>query len=434
MIDFTPKDLEAQENKHSLPESSFDNEANKQGLADIENESIKVHKQQNKKAEQLEALLDIKDTMKISPSILRTPPPEDFVLQKITEAPSYDANNKDPFQIDARYCDLSEMDILKNSDILPHAMFSNLTKRPKNIEKYFNPKSILENNKTPGLHIKDIHKKGITGKGINIAIIDQALLIDHEEYKGKIKMYDEIDEVNTKATMHSAAVTSIAVGKNIGVAPDANIYYIGGIYAERNTKETYIKMDNIAEGIYKIIKKNKELDTKNKIRAISISYGITDTMQGYDICKKAIDEAEKQGIYVIYPDDKNFMGALRDPKDNPDVFESYFKALKNEPRLKALDKKNRERLETELIFVPMNSRTLASPTGNEDYTFDRYGGISRVMPYVAGIYALCCQIQPDITKEIFIDAVKKTAEVEEIEGMKFKMINPEELIKYLEKS
>lgn len=376
-------------------------------------------------------IMDILQTEK--PSIIRKPLQEEYILQKVTKLPSYDPNNKDPFQIDARYCDLSDVDIKDNKNLLLHAMFSNLTKRPKDINKYFNPEKILEMNKTPGLYIKKLHKKWITGKNVNIAIIDQALLMDHKEYKGKIKMYDEIKDVNEKATMHWAAVTSIAVGENIGVAPDAGVYYVGGSYAEEQNEKTYIKMDNIAEAIHRLMGKNEKLDEQHKIRVISISYGIIEGMPGYETCKKAIDETEKQWIYVVYPDDKNFIGALRNPKDNPDDPASYFKALKNEPRLKNLDEKNKKRVEEDLIFVPMNSKTIAGSTWNEDYTFDRYGWISRVMPYVAGLYALCCQVQPEINKDIFLAAVKETAEIEEIEGIKFKIINPTALIEKLEK-
>lgn len=51
---------------------------------------------------------------------------------------------------------------------------------------------LMESGKNPGLGIRKLHKEGITGKGIGIAIIDQALLIDHVEYKEQLKMYEEI--------------------------------------------------------------------------------------------------------------------------------------------------------------------------------------------------------------------------------------------------
>ena len=56
----------------------------------------------------------------------------------------------------------------------------------------FNPDSIMEIGKNPGLNVRKLHKAGITGKGVGIAIIDQNLLVDHCEYKDQLRMYEEI--------------------------------------------------------------------------------------------------------------------------------------------------------------------------------------------------------------------------------------------------
>jgi subtilisin family serine protease len=87
----------------------------------------------------------------------------------------------------------------------------------------------MELGKNPGFDLDKLHSSGITGKGVSIAIIDQALLVDHEEYKDNLKMYEEIhwpSDKNDQAQMHGSAVTSIAVGKTVGVAPGADLYYI----------------------------------------------------------------------------------------------------------------------------------------------------------------------------------------------------------------
>ena len=46
------------------------------------------------------------------------------------------------------------------------------------------------------------------------------------EYKDRIKLYEEIHINSDFAQMHGPAVASIAVGKNVGVAPEADLYYI----------------------------------------------------------------------------------------------------------------------------------------------------------------------------------------------------------------
>jgi hypothetical protein len=56
----------------------------------------------------------------------------------------------------------------------------------------------------------------------------------------------------------------------------------------------------------------------------------------------------------------------------------------------------------------MDSRTTASPTGVEDYVFYREGGWSWSIPYLAGMYALAAQVNPDITPEEFWETALKT--------------------------
>ena len=57
----------------------------------------------------------------------------------------------------------------------------------------------------------------------------------------------------------------------------------------------------------------------------------------------------------------------------------------------------------------MDRRTTASPTGTEDYAYYINGGTSWAIPYVAGLYALACQVKPDVTFEAFTAAARATA-------------------------
>ena len=60
-------------------------------------------------------------------------------------------------------------------------------------------------------------------------------------------------------------------------------------------------------------------------------------------------------------------------------------------------------------FVPMGSRTYASFTGEDQYEINHEGGLSWAVPWLAGLYALCCQVKPEITPQEFIDTVKATS-------------------------
>ena len=63
---------------------------------------------------------------------------------------------------------------------------------PDKLPLGFYPKEIIEMNKNPGMGIRELHKEGITGSGVGIAIIDQGLLVDHEEYKDNLVYYEKI--------------------------------------------------------------------------------------------------------------------------------------------------------------------------------------------------------------------------------------------------
>jgi subtilisin family serine protease len=117
----------------------------------------------------------------------------------------------DVFGYDARSCDISDVDLsaVEDTDDLT---FDTDTKWPKVLPKGFDPEKILEFNKNPGLGIRALHKKGITGKGVSIAIIDQGLLLEHEQYKNNIKLYERIHCGDDVAQMHGPAVASIAAG------------------------------------------------------------------------------------------------------------------------------------------------------------------------------------------------------------------------------
>lgn len=427
MINIPQNNLKNQENENSLLESFFDDKANKEWLSDIEKKNIEAHKQQNKKAEQLKDLLVTEDTMEKLPSITRIPPPSNYYLQrknmKIKEIPDLDEDS----QIDCSSCDVSNLDIEKYKSILPHVSFDTQTKRPKEINEYFDPKEILEIGKNPGLNIKKLHNEGITGKGVKIAIVDQTLLVNHQEYKNQLKMYDEIGEVNEDASMHWPAVSSLAVGKNCGIAPEANLYYIAVKSGEEQEDKTFIfNLKGYAKWIDKIVETNELLPENDKIRVISISLGLVERIdrdpekKAYKSVEEAIQRAEKSWIYVVHTGDKHLTGAWRNPKEDPDDFWSYTKGWWRK-KLEKWKYKN-------CILFPMDSRTVASPIGDKEYSFYPDWWFSWVVPYVAWIYALCCQVKPDINKDIFWEAVYETSTKISLDNEDFRIINPTALI------
>lgn len=86
----------------------------------------------------------------------------------------------------------------------------------------------------------------------------------------------------------------------------------------------------------------------------------------------------------------------------------------------------------------MDKRCIASPTGKDDYVYYYSGGSSWRVPYVAGLYALACQVKPDVTLKEFTEVAYSTAHEASYvkhEGKEYKygyIINPKALIEKLQ--
>jgi len=293
----------------------------------------------------------------------------------------------------------------------------------------FDWQKIMEISKDPGLGMRVLHDEGITGKGVGIAIIDQTLLVDHIEYKDRIRVYEEPEEIDRGmyARMHGPAVASIAVGKTIGVAPQADLYYLAS-----PSCFNYDDFACLARSVRRIIEINKTLPSDSKIRVLSISRGWMPDEKGYAEITAAVNEAKDAGIFVISSSlsetyGYHFHGLGRNAMSDPNKFKSY------EPGLWWQADFYQNGFSTDTLLVPMDSRTTASPTGTEDYVFYREGGWSWSIPYLAGMYALAVQVKPDITPEAFWDTALKTGKTIQLQhdGKDYKfgvILDPQALI------
>ncbi|HZD56449.1 MAG TPA: S8 family serine peptidase, partial [Anaerolineales bacterium] len=85
---------------------------------------------------------------------------------------------------------------------------------------------VMTRAKDPGLGVRRLHSQGITGKGISVAIIDGHIRTDHVEYRDQLAHYEELSDFEgIPYEAHGSSVASILVGKQIGVAPGAQLYY-----------------------------------------------------------------------------------------------------------------------------------------------------------------------------------------------------------------
>jgi hypothetical protein len=172
-----------------------------------------------------------------------------------------------------------------------------------------------------------------------------------------------------------------------------------------------------AQSIRRLLEINRQLPTDRKIRVISMSRNWLPSEDGYDEIMAACEEAKAAGIFLIYCSIEDvyafkFHGLGRRPSADPDLFESY------EPGLfwaKEFYEGTRWR-GSDRLFVPMDSRTIADFRGSDEYLFCREAGWSWSVPYIAGVYALAAQVEPEITPERFWSLAMKTGRTIELEN------------------
>jgi hypothetical protein len=201
---------------------------------------------------------------------------------------------------------LTKIDMTGSLADLMYADFDSKTQWPTSDKTPvgFDWQKTMETGKDPGLGTRNLHKQGIKGTGIGIAIIDQPLLVDHQEYKARLRLYEEINILpDTWATMHGAAVASIAVGKTVGVAPGADLYYISAWTGdwEPEMNEFTWNFSYYAQAVQRILEINRGLPEDQKFRVIAMQVGWTSRPDalGYDEVTAAGKEAKSAGIFVI---------------------------------------------------------------------------------------------------------------------------------------
>lgn len=274
--------------------------------------------------------------------------------------------------------------------------------------------NILKLGMNPGLGIRDLHSKGITGKGVRVAIIDQNMVLDHPEFKGKIVNYYDAG-TNTSSfqgSMHGPAVTSLLVGQNIGTAPDALVYYVAVPSWLQDAKY-------YADALNWIIDENEKLPIGDKIRVVSVSAApsgvgspFTKNNEAWDIAYKRAADA---GILVLDCTYEHGITApcyyyLKDPDNIKKCIPGWPGVTDYRPA-------------TNRIYIPVSLRTTAEEYTNGSFTYQYtgQGGLSWSVPYLAGVLAMGWQINPTLTSSQLLDILFNSAYISDTSA---KIINP----------
>jgi len=335
--------------------------------------------------------------------IVRAPPEASIKRGPFTDLPRYDPESGRQWQVDLRGADLRALDLSGRIDDLRYAAFDSRTRWPDRMPPEFEPARVLVRNRNPGLGVRTLHARGLSGRGIGIGIIDQALLTSHGEYRDRLCLYEEIHVMDREAQMHGAAVASIAVGRSVGVAPGADLYFIAETHGRRGLRGFEWDFTWLATAIDRMVAINELLPFDRRIRVIAISVGWSPERKGGAAADAALARARAAGIFVISTALERtyglaFHGLGRDPLADPDAFESHRPGLW---WAHGYDTGDRRFPPGRRLLVPMDSRAVASPTGADDYVFYSEGGWSWSVPWLAGLYALACEVRPELTPELF---------------------------------
>lgn len=366
---------------------------------------------------------------------------------------------------DASAQDVSAVDFSKESN-METLTFDSGTKWPAadKLPSGFSPDVLMDQARYLGLGLTGIHKSGITGKGVPVAVIDKPLNKDHEQFKDNI---DYIEMVPGDASMqtlnyHGAAVSSILAGKD-GVAPGAQLYY----FAIPDDDQPYVRY---AEAMTKLLSVNNSLPDAQKVRLVVVAMGVDPSAVSADTAgaadwATAIKNAQDSGIIVVYPGmpDIDMTGAGCVPskdRDDPANYAPWSWTIAkgeivqklNDAKVTTWDAARAEliRLLTETpdldplqaeaintfiytlesyktgmnydtwlgmmnadlsgsIAFPADYLTVAGTESAGAYAYYGSGALSWSTPYVAGLLALGLQVKPTATAAEMYQAMMDTA-------------------------
>ena len=320
---------------------------------------------------------------------------------------------------DVRGTDLADSASVDPADI-PTLMFNEATLWPEQCQEVASV--VLEQGKNPGLGVRQLHARGITGQGVTVAIIDQNLVGHHPEYTGKIIQYHDVGTGHPlgEGSMHGPAVASLLVGEQIGTAPGARLYYVA---APSWTADAQYQ----ADALDWLVDQNETLPPADKIRVVSVSAAPSGPGTVFTRNTGAWDEAYQRamdaGILVLDCTAHHGLTApcsldLTDP-ENP------AKCTPGWPGLAYRPMKGR-------IHVPTSRRTEAEEyqDGEFGYQYTGRGGSSWSVPYLAGVLALGWQVRPELTAAELLQLIFETAYIR-ADGAR--IINPPAFVEAVER-
>ncbi len=280
--------------------------------------------------------------------------------------------------------DISDEDLSGYDNLAEVMEFSNQVIFPPadRLPDGFDPIELIDWASSKSLGIEKLHDAGYTGKGVKIAYIDQPISVEHIEMGGNFEnahihnMLLGWDDSEKDKHYHGNLVSSIIIGKDIGIAPEVELYFIGHP-AWLGDQRTH------AAAIHKIIDINRDLPVDEKIRIIGFSDSVDLREQYHQAFAEAIKAAEESGVMVFTCADNIHQGQFY-PMSNRADFKNVFPV---------------GRLARPLALLIPTTNTCPGVEGKNVRIYCPSGGYSSATPFMVGLAAIGLQINSKLSKD-----------------------------------
>lgn len=271
---------------------------------------------------------------------------------------------------------------------------------------------------TPSMGVDKLWAKGITGKGVVMAVIDTGIA-PHPDYKDRIVGFHDLVNGKTEAyddQGHGTHCAGIAVGdgaasdgKYKGVAPEAKL--VGVKVLDSRGSGTFA---NVIKGIQWAVENKEKFDIS--VISLSLGGGVRESYKK-DPVAQAVEAAVAKGITTVVAAGNSgprggtigtpahaervvTVGALDDKGtvDRTDDTVARFSS-RGPTRVDKLDK-------PDILAPGVNITAADSRTGG----YRSLSGTSMATPFAAGVAALMVQARPGITPEQVKQLMLKTAD------------------------
>jgi len=266
----------------------------------------------------------------------------------------------------------------------------------KSVEPDYKVKMVLDES-VPQINVDDVWNEGLTGKGVDIAVLDTGV---HDEHPA-LNVEKEVDftgegtdDLNGHGT-HAAGIIASTNSTYRGVAYGANLFNVKVL---NQTGSGYAS--DVIAGI--------DWSVENGADVISMSLGTTvDPCDGTDPLSQAVDEAVNEGVVVVVSAGNNGpdMGTITSPG-----------CAKNAITVGAVDSNNdvpswssRGPTDDGRVKPDILAPGVSIVSTWNDNSFKSLSGTSMSTPFVTGIIALLLEKKPSLKPFQIKDILKSTA-------------------------